>query len=271
MSGARLAVAAAAFFAAVVTAPGALFHRSAGSGSRAAAISLRKRVHVNTLITEPGTLEIDWGGAFSTGGDFTLPASVKYTPEGPHIWWGRTEFSASFDSVASNTPFDQRVTHFSDRVGFAANCVVLDGRRLDIAVSPLATVLLRGEDGVRLGAGAIARYDLGRSSAGVTVTWTAASRPSPSNPAGTVDVGLGYGYRLRPSGPLGHLTVHTNWLYERSTGVARQISFFEGVEYQITEKVALDFSGQHYAFWGGATDHQAAIGLNVSVGRLRRH
>src|ERR1051326_7701551 len=72
-----------------------------GSGQPASTIALRKRVHVNTLITAPGTMEIEFGGAFSTGGSFSFPSTIKYTPEGPYVWWGRTEFSVSFDSLAS--------------------------------------------------------------------------------------------------------------------------------------------------------------------------
>ena len=269
--GMRIALAAAVALCTLPAAHAGLFHRaSTGSGSRAAAIALRKRVHVNTLITEPGTLEIDWGGAFSTTGDFTLPVSIKYTPEGPHVWWGRTEFSANFDSVASTTPVEQRVTHFSDRVNFAATCVVHDGAKLDIAIAPQTTVLLRDDQGTRTGATLIARYDVGRSSAGVTFTWTGASAPSATNPSGTFDLGAGYGYRLKPAGALGHLTAHANWLWERSTGIARQISVFEGVEYQITEKVAVDFSAQHLAAWGGTTDHQIVVALNYNTGKLHR-
>src|SRR5438067_143704 len=71
---------------------------AAASQPRGGTIGLRKRVHVNTLIAEPGTMEFEWGGAFAVGGGFTLPAAIKYTPEGRHAYWGRTEFSASFDS-----------------------------------------------------------------------------------------------------------------------------------------------------------------------------
>jgi hypothetical protein len=48
------------------------------------------------------------------------------------------------------------------------------------------------------------------------------------------------------------------------------MSLFEGVEYQITEKVAVDFSGQHFNVWGGAIDHQVAVGLTFNLGRLKR-
>lgn len=252
------------------SASAALFHH-AGSAPRAPAITLRKRVHVNTLITTPDTIDIEWGGAFSVDGGFTLPATIHFTPEGHHIWWGRTELSASFDSLASSADPLGRVTHFGDRIGLAATCVVHDGDQLDIAFAPQLSVLLRGDDGVRAGATAIARYDSGRSSTGVTATWSAANHPSPTNPAGTIDVGFGSGFRLKSAGPLSHLTPHFNAVYERSTGVERQISIFEGVEYQIVDALAVDFSAQHLNVWGGQLDHQVVVGLTVSTGRLHAH
>jgi hypothetical protein len=237
------------------------------SENRPSAISLRKRIHVNPLIAEPDTAEIDWGGAFSTDGNFTLPATLRFTPEGRHIYWGRSELSVSFDSLSS----DETGAHFSDRTTFAATCVLHDGEKLDIALGPTASVLLRGDSGARLGGAAIARYDTGQSSAGVTVSWTSATRASATNPAATLDAGAGYGYRLRPSGPLSHLTAHTNWLWERSSGGDWLVSIFEGVEYQINEPVAIDFAAQHLNVWGGRIDHQVAVGLTVSTGRLHRH
>jgi len=214
-------------------------------------------------------MDIEWGGAFSVDGGFTLPAVIHYTPEGPHVYWGRTEFSASFDSLASSVDSGHRVTNFSDRASFAATCVVHDGEKLDIAIAPQVSVLLRGARGTRVGSTAIARYDVGRSSAGVTFTWTGATSASALNPAGTLDIGAGYGFRLAPSGALGHLTPHTNWLYEKSTGTVRQISIFEGVEYQVTEKFAIDFSAQHISLWGSAPDTQIVVGFTVNTGRLK--
>lgn len=247
------------------------FHRTS-SDERAPAISLRKRVHVNTLIAEPDTMEFEWGGAFSTGGDFTLPAAIHYTPQGHHVWWGRTELSASFDSLSSTADPIGRITHFGDRISLAATCVVHDGEKLDLAIAPVVSLLLRGDDGIRSGATAIARYDAGRSSTGVTVSWTGATRSSPSNPAATLDVGFGYGYRLKATGALSHLTPHFNCVYERSTGTPREISLFEGVEYQVTGPFAIDFSGQHLNVRGGQPDHQIVVGITVNTGHLhRRH
>ena len=250
-----------------VAAPAALFHFGGSTASQhAPAITLRKRLHVNTLITEPGTMEVEWGAAFSTDGSFTFPTAIHYTPEGSHAWWGRTEFMASFDSLSYN-----EVNHFGDRISGTATCVVHDGEKLDIAIAPQATYLLRGDSGARAGLTAIARYDVGRSSAGVTFTWSGANNPSNTNPAGTFDIGTGYGFRLRPSGALGHLTPHMNWLYEKSTGNGRQISLFEGMEYQVTDPFAIDFAVQHISLWGNQPDTQFVVGLTVSTGRLRHH
>src|SRR5438874_2662284 len=113
---------------------------------RPAAIALRKRLHVNPLITEPDTMDFEWGGAFSTGGSFTFPSAIRYTPEGHHVWWGRTEFSMIFDSLASAVDSGARNTHFGDRMTAAATCVLRDGDKLDIAIAPQASWLLRGAE-----------------------------------------------------------------------------------------------------------------------------
>jgi hypothetical protein len=106
---------------------------------------------------------------------------------------------------------------------------------------------------------------------GVTAAWTSATHASETNPSGTLDVGAGFGYRLAPSGALGHLTAHMNSLWEKSSGTERQVSIFEGVEYQISGPVAVDFSAQHLNVWGGQMDHQVVIGLTVNTGKLHGH
>lgn len=240
--------------------------RGTKSGSN---ITLRKRLHVNTLITEPGTAEIEWGSLYSASTDnFTLPAAFKYTPRGPHIIWGRTEYSVAFDSVSVADVGGGRVAQFSQSLTATATSVLHDGEKLDIAIAPQAVFFLRGEQGSRLGAVAIARYDTGRNSMGVTVSWSAATHSSPSNPAGTFDVGLGYGRRLAASGLLGKFTPHGNAVWERSTGLERVVSVFEGVEYQMTDRLAFDLSGQHFGINASAPDNQVVFGITLNVGKL---
>jgi hypothetical protein len=233
-------------------------------------ITLRERLHVNTLITEPGTIEIEWDNLYSyTSGNFNMPSVIKYTPTGKSILWGRTEFSAAFDSIDSVAQEGRRTTQFSDRLSFAANAVLKDGEKLDIAIQPAATFFLRGQSGARLGATAIVRYDVGRNSMGATMSWTAATAPSPANPAGTWDFGGGFGRRLAASGAWGHLTPHFNVVYERSTGFGGNWASFAGVEYQITQRIAVDFSGQRLGLAGGNPDRQLLVGLTMNFGKVQ--
>lgn len=270
MRGCTRCLAAAVICLAAAPPAGARLLRRGGSGvHRASNITLRKRLHVNTLITEPGTLEIDCGNLYSyTSGNFTMPSTVKYTPEGTRILWGRTEYSAAFDSVNSALIAGGRSTQFSDRVTLTASSVVLDGAKLDVAIAPQATFFLRDESGARLGATAIARYDWGRNSAGATASWTAATAPTATNPAGTWDFGAGFGRRLGAAGFWGRVTPHLNAVLERSAGVERTVAAFGGVEYQITGKVALDVAAQRFGLVGGGADRQVLVGLTINLGKL---
>jgi hypothetical protein len=200
--------------------------------TRRSSISLLKKLHVNPLITDPDTIEIDWSGVFPMS---SYPVAFRYTPEGSHLYWGRTELSASFDLRAH------------DQATFAATCVVLDGEKFDIAVAPLLSV----GNGTHGGGYGIARYDAGRSSIGLTASWL----------AGTFDLGGGYGFQFAK-----HFTAHTNWQWERP-----QVSLFEGVEWQITDAFALDVSGAHQAVWGGPRDHEFVVAVTYSSRRLHRH
>ena len=54
-------------------------------------------------------MELEWGNDYSlTSDDYTMPATLKYTPEGRHILWGRTEFAASFDTISTAVENDAR-------------------------------------------------------------------------------------------------------------------------------------------------------------------
>src|SRR5205823_4083565 len=130
-----------------------------------------------------------------TSSAFSMPSTVKYTPMGREIWWGRTEYSVAFDSVASSIGTGGRITEFSEAVTLGANAVIHDGGKLDIAFQPFVSVFLRDESGARLGGVAIARYDFGQNSAGLTASWSGATHSSDSNPASTFDLGAGFGRR----------------------------------------------------------------------------
>lgn len=227
-------------------------------------ISLKKRLHINTLITAPGTIEIDWASAYSfSSNGLLLPTALKYTPVGRHDWWGRTEYSLSFNA------YDSGAEQFGQSATLTGTCVLKDGAVFDFAIAPQVTAFLRDERGVRAGATAIARWDVGRSSIGTTLGWSGASRSSPTNPAGTTDVGIGFGRRLAARGWLGHFSPHVNAGGERSTGVPRIGSLLEGVEYQIVDNLAFDVSALQVATTGQRPDRQVIFGLTVNLGHPR--
>jgi hypothetical protein len=246
-----------------------LFTRAATPSSSNSKIALRKRLHINTLISEPGTSELDWGNLYSfSTSNYAMPSGLRYTPAGRHIIWGRTEYSVAFDTITSVPTGGSRLTQFSQALTLTATSVLHDGEKLDIAIAPQATMFLRDESGARLGAVAIARYDSGRNSIGGTVSWSGATRPSDSNPAGTLDLGVGFGRQLSGSALLEKLTPHLNAEWEKSTGQNGALLAAEGIEYQVTEQLALDLSAQHFASAGRAPDHQIALGMTLSLGKV---
>ena len=198
-----------------------------------------------------------------------MPSSLKYTPMGTSIPWGRTEYSVAFDSIDSVPVSGGRDTQFSDRLTFTATSVLHDGKQFDVAFAPQVTAFLRGESGVRYGGTAIARYDVGRNSMGATVGWSGATNPSVTNPSGSWDFGGGFGRRLAAQGAWGHLTPHANILYERATGNNPSTAVFAGMEYQITERLAVDVSGQRFGWRGGTPDRQVVVGFTMNFGKVQ--
>ena len=240
------------------------------SGSSNSKITLQKRLHVNTLITAPGTAELDWGNLYSfTTANYSMPSGFRYTPSGTNVLWGRTEYSVAFDTLTSANDGGARLTRFSQAMTVTATSVVHDGAKFDFALAPQATFFLRDESGSRLGGVAIARYDTGRNSIGATASWSGATRSSATNPAGTFDVGLGFGRQLSGSHFLERFTPHTNFEWEKSTGVERAFLIAEGMEYQITDRLGFDVSGQHFIGAGNPADHQIAFGITFSLGKLQ--
>jgi hypothetical protein len=232
--------------------------------------TLRKRLHVNRLITEPGTVEVEWESLYSyTTGNYSMPSTVKYTPAGSGLFIGNTEYSIAFDSIDSVALSGERVNQFSDRATLGAATVVLDTEHFDVAVAPQITFFLRGESGIRAGATVLSRLDWGPNSLGGTVSWSGATHASDNNPAGAWDVGAGYGRHLAPSGFFSQITPHANVILERATGFERTLAAFAGIEYQITNKIALDVSGQRFGLTGGSPDRQILVGLTVNFGRIR--
>jgi hypothetical protein len=211
------------------------------------------------LITDPGSLDLEFAGLYDTNRSFWGPATLKYTPR---AW--RTEFSAGADFVASAADDEQdRDTHFSDHVNLAATTAFRAGERFSWAVAPMAVLFLRGESGARLGGALFARYDRDPHTLSSFASWSGATRASPANPGGTFDLNFGYSRRFTRG-----WTVYSNIQWERSTGAAGFASLFEGVEYEVNDRLAFDLSAAHYSL-RNAVDHQVAFGFTYTLARAR--
>jgi hypothetical protein len=228
---------------------------------RSSRISLRRRLHVASLITDPGTVEAEWNVSWTESASLTMPTTLKYTPEGPNLLWGRTEYSANFDTFSSALIDGNRVTHSSDHLAVAATTLLADREHWNVAIAPVVTFGFRDQPGFRAGLTAITRYDRGRNSGGATITWTGDTNPTDLNPAGTWDFGSGYGHTFGS-----RTTVHVDGQFERATGYSGAWSFFEGVEFQFTPAAALEVSGQHLNVTGGVLDHQLVVGVTINFG-----
>lgn len=230
-----------------------IFHRRSGG------LATRRRLFTSPLITDPGNVDLEFSGAFDTNSSYTLPANLKYTPAG----W-QTEFSAGVDSVASVVDDSSgRTTHFSDHLNLAATTAFKAGDNFSWAIAPTATVFLRGESGGRFGGAAFGRYDRGLNTFSGGASWNGATRSSATNPAGTMDLNAGYGRKR------GRVTAYGNVQWERSTGLGAFYSLFEGIEYEVNERVAIDLSGAHYGLRTGSIDHQVVVGLTCTLYRHR--
>lgn len=232
--------------------------------------TLRRRLNVNSLITTPGTFEWEWYGDFTPEGDFLIPTTWKITPGRETGFWARTEISTSFDAVNSNNSPNGRATQSSDHLTFAATTLLPHLGAMNFAIAPTTTFWLRGDSGARLGASFIGKVDGDRHQGGFSLSWSGATHASPTNPAGTLDAGAGYGYRLGKQGIAAKLTAHGNAVWERSTGIASLYNLSEGVEYQVVEALSFDLSGQHRNINNGGVDHQIVFGLTWNLGRIRR-
>jgi hypothetical protein len=233
-------------------------------------VSQRKRLNVNNLIAAPGTEEFDWGGLYSyTSGDISFPSAIRVTPAGDSLFVGRTEYSVSFDSLASSPIEGSRSVQFSDRLTFAATSVIYASPHFDVAFAPQLITLLRDDSGVRLGATTIARYDGGGNTIAGIASWSAATASSDSNPAGSWDFGGGYGRALAPKGPWSKITPHMNLNLEKSTGFQRTLAIFGGVAYQLTDQLTADLSGQRYGLTGGGQDRQFLVSFTFVVGHQK--
>jgi len=230
------------------------------SHRRGASLSLRRRLFTSPLITDPGNLDLEYSGAFDTNSSYTLPMTLKYTPD----HW-QTELSVGVDTIASVVDDSgNQPVHFSDHLNLAATTAFHASDHFDWGFAPTLAFLSRGSNGERIGGLLLGRYDRAGNTLSGAVSWSGATQGTVNNPAGTWDVNLGYGRQLSA-----RWSLYGNTQWERSTGVARQYAFFEGVEFQMTPRLAFDLQGQHYGVNSDQPDHQIVAGITFTLYKRR--
>ncbi len=95
------------------------------------------------------------------------------------------------------------------------------------------------------------------------------SRPESTISRASGCCGFGYGRNLSGSDFAERFTPHCNVVWEKPTGHSPALSVFEGVEYQMTPRFALDLSAQHFTVTGGVTDYLILFGIAVTFGKLQ--
>jgi hypothetical protein len=206
---------------------------------------------VNSLVTDEGTFEWEWYGSSTPA----VPTVWKVRPAGP------TEFSVGFDAVTGG----EGSWHASDHVSFAATTALPSTGIVQWAVAPTVTLLQRTDAGIRAGALLLSKVEAGRHSLGFSASWSGATRPSDTNPAGLVDFGAGYGFGLG-----GHVTAHASATWERATGYGHSTTLAEGVEWQARRNFAMDVTVTEFGYGTGQVDHVVTGGITWNLGRIRR-
>ena len=221
----------------------------------AQSIGNRNRLHINSLITDPGTLELESAFIYSEIGNYAAPVLLKYTPSR-----GSTELSVGFDSWRG-----------SSDVALAANTLLYDGSHWNVVLGPSLVLVRQNGDGLRPGATFITRYDNGLASLGLSATWSKATRPTDNNPADQTAFGIGGGLRLGKEGWRSHWTLNSNALNERASSTRAMNSTFEGLEWELNSRLSINLVAQQLDWRGPNRDNQALVGLTVNFGHIRLH
>lgn len=217
--------------------------------------------------TAPGTLELELGGS-GNAEFFGLPTLLKFTPDVSDGIFSGTEFSVGFDSISSVEIGNDSDTRFGDRIGFAVRRALYQNGGFSFGVAPQAVFFLRGEEGARLGASAIAVYSFGKNSVVANLLWSAATDASENNPRQQTGVIAGYSRTLGSGPRLSRASAFAEFLQEFPSDEPSRVSLMQGVTYRVRPDLVVDFSLQQNGLAATPFDLIFATGLTYNFGRI---
>jgi hypothetical protein len=124
----------------------------------------------------PRCIETELGFQSLSDGRY-VPAVVTVAP-----FDSKTDFSVLVNMLDSESPANDRVTHFGNRFDFVARQQVAAKGNFTLVLAPRGTVFVRGVDGGRAGATAAPQFSWGNNLAAANFTWTGAIGESEANP-----------------------------------------------------------------------------------------
>jgi hypothetical protein len=125
----------------------------------------------------PKCIETEFGFQSLSDGRY-LPAVVTVAPSKT-----QTDFSVLVNMLDSESPTNDRTTHFGNRFDFVLRQQVYAKGDFTLVLAPRGTVFTRGVDGGRIGGTAAPQYAWGKNVAAANISWTGAIEASSANPS----------------------------------------------------------------------------------------
>jgi hypothetical protein len=159
----------------------------------------QRRVYSNEIFTiEPGTVELEFGT--NTGSDaFTMPTTLKYEPDFASPLLRQIELSLSSDTFTLLNNSGTHTVQFAGQQTAAVLRPIFQREGFAVALQPQVVFSIRGGESPRFGSAVLAGWAHGAHSLVGTVTWTAATHSSDSNPAQQYDYDAAYVYAIAKS------------------------------------------------------------------------
>lgn len=148
-------------------------------------------------------------GLFVLDGGRFLPVAFSLTP-----FSSKTDFSVLVNLLDSQIVNGERTRHFGNRFDFVVRHRLLQREGLVVTVAPRGAVLIRDQEGGRLGVTLAAQYGWGKNLGVVNLTYTGAVDSSPTNPTNHYQASFDYYRTLSEKG----LAVFAGFQHEFSTG-----------------------------------------------------
>lgn len=226
----------------------------------------QRRVYSNEIFTiEPGTIELESGTNYGSDA-FTMPTTLKYEPAFALPLLGQIEVSISSDTFTLLNDTGKRTAQFAGQQTAAVLRPVFQRGGFAIALQPQVVFSVRGEESVRLGSAALVGWTRSAHSLVGTVTWTAATHSSDSNPAQQYDYDLAYVYAIGKS----RYSMLSEVQWSTAHGQSSEAFMTLGMTCRVTPRFMLDAGFREQGVGASQRHPHLLAGFTWNLGRVGR-